>query len=71
MQVASAGLPCLMVALTRLPAGEPLRQEILRTPAQVLYLLHHSESGQIVGAVLHEKPRGALPPFVKPRSAPQ
>lgn len=70
MQVASAGLPCLMAALARLPAGEPLRQEILRTPAHVLYLLHHGESGRIVGAVLHGKPREALPPFVRPKATP-
>lgn len=70
MQVAAAGLPCLMAALARLPAGEPLRQEILRTPAYVLYLLHHGESGQIVGAVLHGKPRGALPSFVRPKATP-
>lgn len=64
MQVAAAGLPCLMTALSHLLAGEPLRQEILRTPAHVLYLLRHGESGQIVGAVLHGKPREPLPPFV-------
>ena len=71
MQVAAAGLPCLMAALVRLPAGEPLRQEILRTPAHVLYLLHHGESGQIVGAVLHGKPHKPLPQFVELKSPPR
>lgn len=71
MQVAAAGLPCLMAALARLPAGEPLRQEILRTPAHVLYLLHHGESGRIVGAALHGKPREALPPFVRLKASPK
>jgi hypothetical protein len=71
MQVASAGLSCLMKALARLPSGEPLRQEILRTPAHVLYLLHHGESGRIIGAVLHGKPREALPLFVKPKAVPR
>ncbi len=68
MQVASAGLSCLMRELARLPSGEPLRQEILRTPAHVLYLLHHGESGRIIGAVLHGKPREALPLFVRPKA---
>ena len=71
MQVAAAGLPCLMAALARLPSGEPLRQEILRTPAHVIYLLRDGESGHILGAVLHGKPREALPPFVKPGSSPR
>lgn len=71
MQVAAAGLPCLMAALARLPAGEQLRQEILRTPAHVLYLLHHSEGCRIIGAVLHGKPREALPPFVQPDPTPR
>ncbi len=71
MQIASAGLPCLLADLARLPAGEPLRQEILRTPAHVLYLLHHGEGGRIIGAVLHGKPREALPPFAKPKAAPR
>ena len=70
VQVAVAGLPCLMAALACLPVGEPLRQEILRTPVHVLYLLHHSESGRIVGAVLHGKPRQALPPFVRAKATP-
>ena len=70
MHVAAAGLPCLMTALSRLPSSEPLRQEILRTPAHVLYLLHHGESGRIVGAVLQGKPREALPPFVRPKATP-
>ena len=70
MQVAAGGLPCLMAALSRLPSSEPLRQEILRTPAHVLYLLHHGKSGLIVGAVLHGKPREALPLFVRPKATP-
>ncbi|WP_244936669.1 hypothetical protein [Methylobacterium currus] len=71
MQVASAGLPCLLAALARLPTGKPLRQEILRTPAHVLYLLSRDEGGQIVGAVLHGKPSYSLPPFVRPEAAPR
>lgn len=63
MLVASAGLRCLMAALSDLPAGEELRQEILRSPTHVLYVLRCGESGPIVGAVLHGKPREALPPF--------
>jgi hypothetical protein len=70
MQIASAGLPCLLAALACLPTGEPLRQEILRTPAHVLYLLHHGEGGRIIGAVLHGKSREALPPFVVPKAVP-
>ncbi|WP_177202412.1 hypothetical protein [Methylobacterium sp. ap11] len=63
MQVAAAGLPCLLTALALLPPGELLRQEILRTPVHVLYLLHQEGDGRIVGAVLHGKPREALPAF--------
>jgi hypothetical protein len=70
MQVAAAGLPCLLTALARLPPGEPLRQEILRTPAHVLYLLHQSRDGLIVGAVLHGKPREQLPAIVRPEAIP-
>ncbi|KMO10475.1 hypothetical protein SQ03_30135 [Methylobacterium platani JCM 14648] len=70
MQVAAAGMPCLLAALARLPSSEPLRQKILRAPAHVLYLLHHGESARIVGAVLHGKPREALPPFVRPKATP-
>ncbi|KMO32880.1 hypothetical protein VQ02_22605 [Methylobacterium variabile] len=69
MAVSSAGLPCLMAALAGLPVGEPLRQEILRSPTHVLYVLRHGESGSIVGAVLHGKPGEALPPFVEPQPA--
>jgi hypothetical protein len=67
MEVASAGLPCLMASLAGLPAGEALRQEILRSPTHVLYLLRRGEAGAIVGAVLHGKPREALPPFTRPQ----
>lgn len=66
MAIASAGLPCLMASLGRLPAGETLWQEILKSPTHVLYLLWHDEGGPIVGAVLHGKPRQALPLFVRP-----
>lgn len=69
MQVAAAGLPCLLAALACLPSGQPLRQEILRTPAHVFYLLYHGESDRIVGAVLHGKPGEALPPFARPTAA--
>lgn len=55
-----------MVSLGGLPVGEALRQEILRSPTGVLYLLRHSEGGPIVGAVLHGQPREALPPFIRP-----
>ena len=64
MQVAAARLPCLMTALSHLPAGDPLRQEIMRTPAHVLHLLHHGEGGRITGAVLYGKPREELPALV-------
>lgn len=63
MLVASAGLRCLVDALSDRPAGEALRQEILRSPAHVLYVLRRGETGPVVGAVLHGKPREALPPF--------
>lgn len=66
MEIAAAGLPCLLAALACLPSAVPLRQEILRTPAHVLYLLHRTEGEQIVGAVLHGKPGLALPLFVQP-----
>lgn len=66
MAIASAGLPCLKASLGRLPAGETLWQEILKSPTHVLYLLWHDEGGPIVGAVLHGKPRQALPLFVRP-----
>jgi hypothetical protein len=69
MGVASAGLPCLMAALSGLAVNEPLRQEILRSPTHVLYVLLRGEGGPIVGAVLHGKPGDALPPFVKPEPA--
>ncbi|UHC19952.1 hypothetical protein LRS73_33770 (plasmid) [Methylobacterium currus] len=54
-----------MTSLGDLPAGEALRQEILKSPTHVLYLLRHGEGGPIVGAVLHGKSRAALPPFVR------
>ncbi|MGX7709190.1 hypothetical protein [Methylobacterium sp. Gmos1] len=63
MLVASAGLHCLMAALSDLSAGGELRQEILRSPRHVLYVLRRGEAGPIVGAVLHGKPREALPAF--------
>lgn len=65
MGVASAGLRCLMVSLGALPVGEPLRQEILRSPTHVLYVLWRGEVGVIVGAVLHGNPGQALPLFVQ------
>ncbi|WP_128566446.1 hypothetical protein [Methylobacterium crusticola] len=61
MQVASAGLPCLLAALARLPRGELLHQEILRAGPHSLYLLHHGDGCRIVGAVLQGKPRQVLP----------
>ncbi|WP_082173613.1 hypothetical protein [Methylobacterium platani] len=73
MEVASAGLPCLLAALARLPTSEPLRQEILRAGTHRLYLLHHGDGCQIVGAVLHGKPGQELPSFrvaPKPRGRP-
>lgn len=70
MQVAAAGLPCLLTALALLPPGELLRQEILRTPGHVLYLLHQEGDGRIVGAVLHGKPREQLPPIARPQAIP-
>lgn len=66
MEVATAGLPCLMASLGGLPAGEALRQEILRSPRHVLYLLRRGEGGPIAGAVLHGNSREALPPFTRP-----
>ncbi|GJD50527.1 hypothetical protein OPKNFCMD_3270 [Methylobacterium crusticola] len=66
MQIASAGLPCLLAALARLPVGELLRQEILRAGPHSLYLLHHGDGCRIVGAVLHGKPRQALPVISRP-----
>lgn len=69
MGVASAGLPCLMAALSGLSVNEPLRQEILRASTYVLYVLLRGDDGSIVGAVLHGKPGDALPPFVKPEPA--
>ncbi len=71
MEIAAAGLPCLLAALACLPSAEPLRQEIMRTPAHVLYLLHRTEGGQLVGAVLHGKPGLALTLFVQPDPAPR
>jgi hypothetical protein len=70
MQVAAAGLPCLLTALVLLPPGELLRQEILRTPVHVLYLLHQEGDGRIVGAVLHGKPREQLPPIARLQAIP-
>ena len=66
MLVASAGLRCLMVALSDMAPGEELRQMILRSPRHVLYALRRGEAGPIVGAVLHGKPGEALPPFMPP-----
>ncbi|GJD66558.1 hypothetical protein [Methylobacterium frigidaeris] len=74
MEVASAGLSCLLSALARLPNGEPLRQEILRAGSHSLYLFHHGDGCRIVGAVLHGKPRQELPQFrpsPKPRGRPR
>jgi len=74
MEVASAGLSCLLTALAHLPTSEPLRQEILRAGTYSLYLLHHGDGCRIVGAVLHGKPRQALPQLrssAKPRGRPR
>jgi hypothetical protein len=74
MEVASAGLSCLLAASARLPISEPLRQEILRAGPHSLYLFHHGDGCRIVGAVLHGKPRQELPPFKsspKPRGRPR
>ncbi|OAH27636.1 hypothetical protein AX289_31665 [Methylorubrum populi] len=66
MLVASAGLRCLMTALTALPSSEGMRQEILRSARHVLYVLRREEAGSLVGAVLYGKPGEALPSFRPP-----
>lgn len=74
MEVASAGLSCLLAASARLPTSEPLRQEILQAGTHSLYLFHHGDGCRIVGAVLHGKPRQELPQFrslPKPRGRPR
>jgi hypothetical protein len=69
--VASAGLPCLLRALKALPVVEPLRQEIVRSPGHVLYLYHRGDGCRVVGAVLHGKPRQALPVLRKRAGRPR
>jgi hypothetical protein len=74
MDIAAAGLSCLLAALARLPTSEPLCQEILRAGTHSLYLLHYGDGCRIVGAVLHGKPRQELPqlrPLPKPRGRPR
>ncbi|ACA21138.1 conserved hypothetical protein [Methylobacterium sp. 4-46] len=67
IQVASAGLPCLLAALARLPRGERLHQEILRAGTHVVYAFHHGDGCRVVGAVLHGKPGQALPEYAPSR----
>ncbi|GEP06948.1 hypothetical protein [Methylobacterium oxalidis] len=68
--VQAAGLPCLLKAVTALPGGEPLVQEILRSGPHTLNLFHHGDECRIVGAVLYRKPNVPLPVFESPPAPP-
>ncbi|HSI10934.1 hypothetical protein ACQKJ1_23805 [Methylorubrum rhodesianum] len=58
--VATAGLSCLMEALTRLPIGEPLTRHYLKSPQHICTVFLNVE-GAFVGAVLYGKPNVPLP----------
>ncbi|MBD8902323.1 hypothetical protein MBTS_08775 [Methylobacterium bullatum] len=55
------GLAESLRALQAIPAKTPLVQEILRAGPHTLYVFHHGDGCQIVGAVLHGKPNIPLP----------
>ncbi|GEP04450.1 hypothetical protein [Methylobacterium oxalidis] len=61
--VQAAGLPCLLKAVSALPGGEPLVQEILRSGLHSLNLFHRGDGSRVVGAVLYGKPNVPLPVF--------
>lgn len=61
MEIEVAGLPDLLRALKSLPSDTPLVQEILRSGPHTLYVFHHGDGCQIVGAILHGKANVPLP----------
>ena len=65
--VTSAGLSCLLAAISALDRDEPLVQVILRSGAHTLNLFHHEGGHRIVGVVLYGKPNVPLPVFTTPK----
>ena len=66
--IATAGLPCLLTALSGLSVDEALVQEILRAGPHTANVFHRGDGCRIVGAVLYGKPGVSLPATPTSRS---
>ena len=62
-----AGLLELLRVLQSIPSETSLVQEILRSGPHTLYVFHHGDGCQIVGAVLHGKANVELPNPLVPK----
>ena len=67
MDIQFAGLPEFLRVLQAIPSETPLVQEILRSGPHTLYVFHHGDGCQIVGAVLHGKANVELPNPLVPK----
>lgn len=67
LQIEVAGLSSLLRALSAIPMKTPLVQEILRSGPHTLYVFHHGDGCQLVGAVLHGIANVPLPRPTAPR----
>ena len=67
MEVRAIGLSSLLVAVSALPGDTLLMQELLRSGAHTLNVVHHGDACRIVGAVLYGRPRIPLPELQIPR----
>lgn len=70
LDIAAAGLACLLRAVSGLIGDEPLVQEILRAGPHTANLFHRGDGCRIVGAVLYGKPGVGLPATLPPGSMP-
>ena len=66
--VKTAGLACLLRAVSSMEVDEVLVQEILRAGPPTANVFHGGDGCRIVGAVLYGKPGVALPRFYPPIS---
>ena len=66
--IATAGLTCLLTALSGLSVDEALVQEILRAGPHTANVFHRGDGCEIVRAVLYGKPDVDLPTLLTPRA---
>ncbi len=67
MDIQFTGLPESLRVLQAIPSETSLVQEILRSGPHTLYVFHHGDGCQIVGAVLHGKANVELPNPLVPK----